>query len=304
MVQNIMSKATIHVAIAILFHQTQVLVGWREAKQHQGNKYEFPGGKVEQGELPVEACRREVIEEVGIDIEQWQAFDFISHEYEDVIVNLHIFHASVQPEQLAGIKQQWRWYSRDELSELNFPKANQAMIQKLQWPRRIKISEDLSHLNNLETDQMLYWRVMASPEHISQLQQIPVDQLSRLIINQELWSQLNELQQQTIRTLHLKQSQLMQLQKGELAGGYRYLAACHDLEALKHAENIGCEAALLSPVLATETHPDTAALGWEKFKQMAEQVQIPVFALGGIKAEDLDHAQNQHAYGIAGIRYV
>ena len=61
---------------------------------------------------------------------------------------------------------------------------------------------------------MLYWRVMASPEHISQLQQIPVDQLSRLIINQELWSQLNELQQQTIRTLHLKQSQLMQLQKG------------------------------------------------------------------------------------------
>ena len=91
-----------------------------EAKQHQGNKYEFPGGKVEQGELPVEACRREVIEEVGIDIEQWQAFDFISHEYEDVIVNLHIFHASVQPEQLAGIKQPWRWYSRDELSELNF----------------------------------------------------------------------------------------------------------------------------------------------------------------------------------------
>ena len=61
---------------------------------------------------------------------------------------------------------------------------------------------------------MLYWRVMASPGYISQLQQIPVDQLSRLIINQGLWSQLNELQQQTIRTIHLKQSQLMQLQKG------------------------------------------------------------------------------------------
>ncbi len=39
-----MSKPTIHVAIAILLHQGKVLVGWREANQHQGNKHEFPGG--------------------------------------------------------------------------------------------------------------------------------------------------------------------------------------------------------------------------------------------------------------------
>ena len=299
-----MTKATIHVAIALLFYQNQVLVGWREAKQHQGNKYEFPGGKVEQGELPVEACRREVIEEVGVDIERWHASDFISHEYEDLIVNLHIFHASVQPTQLAEIKQPWRWYSREELGQLNFPKANQSMIQKLQWPQRIKIAEDLDILSSLDTDQMLYWRVEATPERIMQLQQYPVDQLSKLIINQQLWSQLNELQQQTIRTIHLKQIQLMDLKQGELKSGYRYLAACHDLTALMHAEQIGCEAALLSPVLATATHPETPALGWEQFKQMAEQVQIPVFALGGMKTEELDYAKSQHAYGIAGIRYI
>ncbi|MFZ0023100.1 NUDIX domain-containing protein [Acinetobacter sp.] len=299
-----MTKATIHVAIALLFHQNQVLVGWREAKQHQGNKYEFPGGKVEQGELPVEACRREVIEEVGVDIERWHASDFISHEYEDLIVNLHIFHASVQPEQLAEIKQPWRWYPREELGQLNFPKANQSMIQKLQWPQRIKIAEDIDILSSLDTDQMLYWRVQATPERIMQLQQYPVDQLSKLIINQQLWSQLNELQQQTIRTIHLKQNQLMNLKQGELKSGYRYLAACHDLTALMHAEQIGCEAALLSSVLTTATHPDTPALGWERFKQMAEQVQIPVFALGGMKADELDYAKSQHAYGIAGIRYI
>ena len=50
-----MSKPTIHVAIAILMHQDQVLVGWREATQHQGNKYEFPGGKVENAETPMAA---------------------------------------------------------------------------------------------------------------------------------------------------------------------------------------------------------------------------------------------------------
>src|SRR5690606_11909291 len=131
-----------------------------------------------------------------------------------------------------------------------------------------------------------------------------IELLSKLMINQELWSQLNELQQQTIRTIHLKQNQLMNLKQGELKSGYRYLAACHDLSALMHAEQIGCEAALLSPVLTTTTHPYTPALRWEQFKQMAEQVQIPVFALGGMKAEELDYAKSQHAYGIAGIRYI
>jgi ADP-ribose pyrophosphatase len=53
--QGTMSKPQIDVAIAILLHQDKVLVGWREAKQHQGNKHEFPGGKVEQGESPEQA---------------------------------------------------------------------------------------------------------------------------------------------------------------------------------------------------------------------------------------------------------
>ena len=47
-----MFKPSIDIAIGILLHQNKILVGWREAKQHQGNKHEFPGGKVEEGETP------------------------------------------------------------------------------------------------------------------------------------------------------------------------------------------------------------------------------------------------------------
>lgn len=43
-----MNKPIVQVAIGILLHQSKVLVGWREAKQHQGNKHEFPGGKLNQ----------------------------------------------------------------------------------------------------------------------------------------------------------------------------------------------------------------------------------------------------------------
>lgn len=86
-----MAKAIVDVAIAILLHKSKVLVGWRQADQHQGNKHEFPGGKVELGESPEQACRREIYEEVGIGLKEWHPFDIIRHEYEDVIVNLHLF---------------------------------------------------------------------------------------------------------------------------------------------------------------------------------------------------------------------
>ncbi|NNH01520.1 thiamine phosphate synthase [Acinetobacter sp. ANC 5414] len=299
-----MSKPTIHVAIAILLHQDKVLVGWREAKQHQGNKHEFPGGKVEQGESPLAACRRETYEEVGIGLQDWHAFDVIRHEYDDVIVNLHLFHAIVPSALLNEIQQPWTWYSRDELLSLNFPKANQAMIKRLHWAHQIKISDRLDTLNQLKLDQLMYWRVEGTQAQIIEISGLSVEQLSKLIVNIDLYQQLNSIQQQAISAIHLKQSQVMSLMQGDLIMGKRYIAACHDLVSMKQAQKIGCDAILLSPVLATETHPEARALGWEQFKNLAVQVEIPVFALGGMQAGDLMTAQEKGAYGIAGIRFL
>src|SRR5690606_15283890 len=290
-----MSKPTIHVAIAILLHQDKVLVGWREAKQHQGNKHEFPGGKVEEGESPLAACRREIYEEVGIGLQDWHAFDVIRHEYEDLIVNLHLFHAIVPNALLNEIQQPWKWYSRDELLSLNFPKANQAMIKRLHWAHQIKISDRLSALDALKLDQLMYWRVEGTQAQIIEISGLSVEQLSKRIVSIEQCPQLISIQQQAISAIHLKQSQVMALMQGDVITGKRYIAACHDLVSMKQAEKMGCDAILLSPVLATETHPEDRALGWEQFKNFAAQVEIPVFALGGMQAGDLLTAQQQGA---------
>lgn len=297
-----MPKPIVDVAIAILIHRGKILVGWREEQQHQGGKHEFPGGKVEQGETPEEACRREIYEEVGIGLKDWHQFDYIHHEYDDIIVNLHLFHSYVPDELLNLIHQPWAWYTREQLLHLNFPKANKDNIKRLYWPHLIKISNTLSMVESSEA--LLYWRIEneAEQQYIEQLTALDEGQRSNLIINVDIWRQLSPELQKQIKTVHLKQSQLMNLHKGDLTVGVRYIAACHDAVSLKQAQQIGCDAVFISPVKPTTTHPEAVPLGWERFSELAQNSQIPVFALGGVHPEDLATAQQHGAYGLAGIR--
>ena len=297
-----MAKPIIQVAIAILVNENNVLVGWREEDQHQGNKHEFPGGKVENGETPLDACRREVIEEVGISLDQWTSFDSIRHEYNDVNVHLHFFLSYVPNSVLESIKEPWSWYSRNQLLDLNFPNANKAIIKRLFWPRQIKISEDLVDIKNITPEQLMYWRVDLNQNCQKELSQFSIEGLSKLIINLKIWEQLNDLQKQSISAIHLKESQLLALKKEDLKIGCRYIAACHNLNAVQHAQNIGCDAVFLSPVQETQTHPDTETLGWKGFNEIASQTDILMFALGGLSPQDLQKAIENYAYGVAGIR--
>ncbi|MDR2250620.1 NUDIX domain-containing protein [Acinetobacter sp.] len=297
-----MPKPIVDVAIAILIHRGKILVGWRGEQQHQGGKYEFPGGKVEQGETPEEACRREIYEEVGIGLKDWHQFDYIHHEYDDIIVNLHLFHSYVPDELLNIIHQPWTWYTREKLLHLNFPKANKDIIKRLYWPHLIKISNTLTSVES--SDALLYWRIEdeSDQQSIEQLSALDENQLSNLIINVDIWQQLSPELKKQIKTIHLKQSQLMNLHKDDLTVGVRFIAACHNAVSLQHAQQIGCDAVFVSPVKVTDTHPDASALGWDRLTDLIEKCQIPVFALGGMSPDDLAIAQQHGAYGLAGIR--
>ena len=299
-----MTKPSIHVAIALLFHQGKVLVGWRNAKQHQGNKHEFPGGKVEPNETPQQACQREVMEEVGIHILDWYTFDFVQHDYDDLQVNLHFFHAYVNTAQLDEILQPWTWFHRNTLQDLNFPKANRKIVDRLALPQYLKISEDLNTVMMLSDQSMLYWRV-DTPEPLGEFQNnlkdLPTSTLEKIILNIRLWKQLTPDLQQQIGKVHFRQDQLLQTESQHLPKGVTCIGACHDQVSLTHAQKIGLDAVILSPVLATATHPDAIPLGWEQFELYAKNMDIPVYALGGLSPQDLDIAQQNSGYGVAGI---
>lgn len=280
----LMSKPNIHVAIALIFRNNQVLVGWRQANQHQGNKYEFPGGKVEQGEHPEQACRREVQEEVGIDIEDWHVFDCIKHEYDDVIVNLHLFHAMLPVQQLEQIQAPWTWYSRDVLPTLNFPKANQAIVQRLFWPKRIKCIQHIQPFTYADDILQLHTQEDFSVDELQNFQQLGTEQWASYILNIEILASLDASQKQQLAAWSLSQNQQLTLEKGDLLEGQCYLAYADNLHSALHAQNIGCDAVILQLDLTLNALND-----------MAKNLDIPVFIYGEFNADVL--ANLPYVYG-------
>jgi thiamine-phosphate pyrophosphorylase len=78
--------------------------------------------------------------------------------------------------------------------------------------------------------------------------------------------------------------------------------ACHTLQDLRQAAAIGADCAVLSPVLATLSHPGAPTLGWQTFAAWSSQVEVPVYALGGMTRAHLPLARAHGAQGIASIR--
>ena len=79
-------------------------------------------------------------------------------------------------------------------------------------------------------------------------------------------------------------------------------ASCHNVEELFQAERIGIDFVVLGPVLPTLSHPRATPMGWRKFSQNIRDFSLPVYALGGMKLEDLTTSWEHGAHGIAMIR--
>ncbi len=122
----------VHVAVGVVLRNSTVFLTKRHEEAHQGGKWEFPGGKVEQNETVAQALARELKEEISIDVLACQPLMLIAHDYGDKQVKLDIFIVDQfigEPTALEGNEQQW--CSIEGLSALNFPAANQEIVEKL-----------------------------------------------------------------------------------------------------------------------------------------------------------------------------
>ena len=128
-----MQNTVIHVAVGVIIRQQQILLALRSSKQHQGGKWEFPGGKVEAGETVQQALARELLEEVAIKVTNSEAFMQLEYAYPEKTVLLDIYLVSSFTGEAHGREgQPLRWVDISELGSIEFPDANQPIVQRLQ----------------------------------------------------------------------------------------------------------------------------------------------------------------------------
>ena len=122
---------TIVVTAAVVERDGAFLVTRRLKGTHLAGTWEFPGGKCEPGE-PLDACLwREIREELGARCSVGSEIFSITHEYTERRIELHFYACTLLDEPVPLLGQEMRWVPRNQLTELEFPPADDELIRKL-----------------------------------------------------------------------------------------------------------------------------------------------------------------------------
>ena len=350
--------STVNVAVAVIHHKEQYLLGFRNAEQHQGNRYEFVGGKIEAHESAEQALIREVAEETGIAIHDNTIVKLgrLHHDYGDKQVSLQVYKIELTVQQYEqyqycdyGLEgQALTWVNKSSLlaGEYYLPAANKTILEWLKVPENIAITYPLAqfsecvdpvaawlqyHQEHLIPKSWVYIRVKANGlENIAaQLMDkrpdiqaiVPYDNSHALHTEQPPSSKSVTNQNNTSQNVayHLTHTALMQwsdniraLSEHSVLSNLPLVVSCHDSASIYAANELADHriqqqlppviAIFISPVLTTQTHPDTTPLGWESWSELAQLADMPVIGLGGLSPEMIDQALIHGGISVAGIR--
>jgi len=121
------------VTAAILEKDGRIIIDQRNSKYHLTGKWEFPGGKIGDGESPEQALERELSEELGVELGAADRFMHLEHDYPDRSVSIHFFLVHGWKNEPAGLEgQALRWVSPAQLGEQNILPADVPVIEALQ----------------------------------------------------------------------------------------------------------------------------------------------------------------------------
>jgi 8-oxo-dGTP diphosphatase len=286
-------------AAVILRPDGSFLMARRPPGKLYAGYWEFPGGKIEPGEASVAAIARELHEELGIDIGAACPWITRVFEYPHGIVHLRffrIFEWRNEPHPREG--QDIGWQTLEALVSGPMLPANAPVLASLALPweyavtdaSRLGVPAMLAHLERrLKAGlRLIQVREPDLPERESFTRQVIE------LAHRHGAKVLTKTLQRGADGIHFTAAQLMALTarpRGGLAA-----ASCHTRAELEQAMRLELDFAVLGSV------KDKAAIGWQRFAQIAEGTTIPVYAIGGLAPADLEEARRAGAHGLAMIR--
>jgi len=304
----------VHVVVAVILNDSnEVLISLRPSHVHQGGLWEFPGGKIEENEAVLQALKRELQEELGIQVTQAEPYKNIQHNYSDkaVILDVWIVRAfSGEPSGKEG--QLIKWTPLHELQVTDFPEANKNIILALALPDEYMITGEFKNqedfLNKLELSleqgiRLVQFRCKecSNSEYLNlarQSQLMCERYNTKLLLNASIEKALEV----PSSGVHLTSRNLHAINSRPVDRSILLSASCHNIEDIRQANKINADIVLISPVKETESHPGVSGIGWDKFAELIKQSLAPGYALGGMGKQDVSQAQFKGGQGVAAIR--
>ncbi len=308
-------RKIVHVAAAVITRPDgSFLLGQRAPDTFYPGYWEFPGGKVEPGETPRDALIRELDEELGMQVDTAYPWITREHVYEHAHVSLHFFEVSAWRGEIHDrVHSALSWQKADAMDVGPMLPANGPILKALRLPRvfgithagEIGVGAQLARLDAALTGglRLVQIREPALPE-------ADRERFARAVVERCHAAGALAVVNGDAALAHRSGADGLHLTASSLAGtttrpDFEWVgASCHTRADLEKAASLELDYALLGAVKPTLSHPGRSALGWPAFSDMITRLPMPVFALGGLSADDLCTAKAAGAHGVAGIRAI
>lgn len=123
---------SIEVAAGLIFRRGRLLIARRRPGDHLGGLWEFPGGKREPGESLPEALRRELREELGVEVDVGELIASVRHDYAEWSVDLRFYRCEIRVGEPRPIGcAELAWIGSEQLQSYEFPPADQQILDLL-----------------------------------------------------------------------------------------------------------------------------------------------------------------------------
>lgn len=292
-----------------------VLVSERPAGKSRAGYLEFPGGKIEAGEMPAPALVRELDEELGIFVDESCLHPLIRFEYDypEFRARLHVYRLrSWNGEPTGREGQRLSWQRPADLFAAPMLPANRPILNALTLPSSLLITP-VPEPGETDAFEHRFEQALAG-DHPGGV----ILRLRGRTFTETLAFRLAAAARKQGRPAILNCGEVRALPAGfsglhvpaaVLAGlGTRpevdgwVGASVHDAEEAAQARRLGLDYVIAGSVAETPSHPASRPLGWSGFEEIAAAACIPTYAIGGMGIGNLPRVRACWGQGVAGIR--
>ena len=274
----------------------------KRTSQPYKNFIEFPGGKKRNNETAIQCLKREIKEELNIEVDKSKFISTIKHLYGDALVIINIFYISRYTGYITSNENRDIVLFDAKCKSATLP-THDRILSLLKLPKLLKIitAENL--------DDTIF-------ENINLYKYIRLRDISYNTYNSYILSKLekyhfkgnliidypyNKDWADKYSGVHFKSCFLENFIDQDRRKEYLYSASCHNLNDIEISNKKLFDFIMISPIL--KSHNNFKAIGWDKFNILSKESYLPTYALGGVssKGSDLANCIYNHGFGLAGI---